>query len=901
MSNSSIRYPTAPISDLESTEVVTLSNSLIIDQPDSTRKTTLASILSSLGIMRCISFSKGGVLESQKDIAFYEEDGTFYTWNGPYPKIVEAGSTPKESGGVGSNAWINNKDTPLVRVWKYRAAVDGETTIQLPKDIPIVDVQAIYVQGLRQDLNEGFTYNAADSTIILADELEAGDLVTVIIGIADLGTGIDIFAALKGTDGASNVGTSSGDSVQDVLDNLLLNNQQLTDKLASNNGASNIGTLDGITVEDALSNSAANIREHWRRQLSDAGLNLVDGSFEEGATANSSTDAVWHIAAGQCYYWEGALPKTIPASSSPVSTGGIADGAWRSVGDIALRYSGDGSQLSVLAAGSDTPRTLADRFADVVNVKDFGAVGDGITDDTRSIQAAINAANPFGKKIYVPAGRYKCGPLIAKQGFKLFGSGNRHNSSTIEANISLFLCDLADGEAFISYVGDGKWPEGEVEIDNLAFENLNSLGGTAGVVAANNRVFWAVGDSADVYPTRWIQKKEGGANCPKSVFTRCTFSKFFIGIDIHSWMSRFEDLTSYSCGVLLRAYGTSNIVNRVWAVDPLWAGIQMKSTYSEVNACSFGEQPTNNAAAKGFELHGGYVVINGCGAEATIEDFIWAYNGSLIVNNSRPSTALPTKNFITIDAYANALINNSYTPGSFSNSFSRAKDIFALDGITISPAPRCTDTNKLPFTESAFNASSGYYEGLCGTASKEASAIVLKTNNQNTNPKWSGESTLRSLPLLWEYSGTVRGSSILKSDVNFLVNGNFLNTDGGYQFDCRISKISNKGVILSSKLQDSGVLVSVYKKAGTWSHDYVYYGAAAGLTNDKGEQLIKAVFFQGDPLSTIRITIRDEVMTGKTEDELANSQVELIVNASGDVPLLTGQNEAFTYSMRTTP
>lgn len=569
--------------------------------------------------------------------------------------------------------------------------------------------------------------------------------------------------------------------------------------------------------------------------------------------------------------------------------------------DSYQQYIGDGSQLSVLTVGSDTPRTLADRFADVVNVKDFGAVGDGITDDTSSIQAAINAANPFGKQVYVPAGRYKCKPLIAKQGFKLLGAGNRYSSATIDTNISLFLCDLADGEAFISYVGDGKWPEGEVEIDNLAFENLNSLGGTAGVVAANNRVFWAVADSADVYPARWIQKKEGGANCPKSVFTRCTFSKFFIGIDIHSWMSRFEDLTSYSCGVLLRAYGTSNIVNRVWAVDPLWAGIQMKSTYSEVNACSFGEQPTNNAAAKGFELHGGYVVINGCGAEASIEDFIWAYNGSLVVNNSRPSTALPTKNFITIDAYANALINNSYTPGSFSNSFSRAKDIFALDGITINPAPRCTNTDSLPFTESAFNASSGYYEGLCGTASKEASAIVLKTNNQNTNPKWSGESTLRSLPLLWEYSGTVRGSSILKSDVNFSVNGNFLNTDGGYQFDCRISKISNKGVILSSKLQDSGVLVSVYKKAGTWTHDYVYYGAAAGLTNDKGEQLIRAVFFQGDPLSTIRITIRDEVMTGKTEDELTNSQVELIINASGDVPLLTGQNEAFTYSMRTTP
>lgn len=232
MSNSSIRYPTAPISDLESTEVVTLSNSLIIDQPDSTRKTTLASILSSLGIMRCISFSKGGVLESQKDIAFYEEDGTFYTWNGPYPKIVEAESTPKESGGVGSNAWINNKDTPLVRVWKYRASVDGETVIQLPTDIPVVGVQAIYVQGVRQDIGEGFSYDEGDATITLADELEAGNLVTVIIGV-DPDSNKDIFAALKNSDGASNVGTLAGITVEEALSN----NAALRQDLSSETGA----------------------------------------------------------------------------------------------------------------------------------------------------------------------------------------------------------------------------------------------------------------------------------------------------------------------------------------------------------------------------------------------------------------------------------------------------------------------------------------------------------------------------------------------------------------------------------------------------------------------------------------------------------------------------------------
>lgn len=111
----------------------------------------------------------------------------------------------------------------------------------------------------------------------------------------------------------------------------------LRQELASNAGASNVGTLAGITVEESLTNNHVNAREQWHRSLAEAGLTLVSGSFEEGATANSSTDAVWHIAAGQCYTWDGAFPKTVPANSTPTSTGGVGPSAWVSVGDASLR------------------------------------------------------------------------------------------------------------------------------------------------------------------------------------------------------------------------------------------------------------------------------------------------------------------------------------------------------------------------------------------------------------------------------------------------------------------------------------------------------------------------------------------------------------------------------------
>src|SRR5215831_1255883 len=63
----------------------------------------------------------------------------------------------------------------------------------------------------------------------------------------------------------------------------------------------------------------------------------------------------------------------------------------------------------VTSSGSTTVRTLADRFRDRgVNVKDFGAVGDNVNDDTAEIQAAIDYASTHGiQTIFIPDGNYK--------------------------------------------------------------------------------------------------------------------------------------------------------------------------------------------------------------------------------------------------------------------------------------------------------------------------------------------------------------------------------------------------------------------------------------------------------------------------------------------------------------
>jgi hypothetical protein len=59
----------------------------------------------------------------------------------------------------------------------------------------------------------------------------------------------------------------------------------------------------------------------------------------------------------------------------------------------------------VTALGSTTQRSLANRFGEVVNIKDFGAVGNGSTDDSAAFTAAFAALNEYDT-LYIPAGHY---------------------------------------------------------------------------------------------------------------------------------------------------------------------------------------------------------------------------------------------------------------------------------------------------------------------------------------------------------------------------------------------------------------------------------------------------------------------------------------------------------------
>lgn len=103
------------------------------------------------------------------------------------------------------------------------------------------------------------------------------------------------------------------------------------------------GVAGGVDIDYATNAVTGQVQKTLPAVLRDAGY--VPASFDFTTGGELTTDdrnkaVLWPLASGgdgDYYYWEGVLPKVIPASSTPESTGGVSKGAWRPVGDLSLR------------------------------------------------------------------------------------------------------------------------------------------------------------------------------------------------------------------------------------------------------------------------------------------------------------------------------------------------------------------------------------------------------------------------------------------------------------------------------------------------------------------------------------------------------------------------------------
>jgi hypothetical protein len=172
----------------------------------------------------------------------------------------------------------------------------------------------------------------------------------------------------------------------------------------------------------------------------------------------------------------------------------ISDGArFHVAGKTALNDGGEGvfywdSDATDTANGGTivaTSESATGRFKRVldagpVNVKWFGATGNGSTDDTSAIQAAIDAVEASGRGVvYVPAGEYLISSAltITADGVKIQGDQSSFEPGAVGTTATVLLCswgDIGDDDV-ITATGDN------IEFCDISFigDTLLSDGGYA--------------------------------------------------------------------------------------------------------------------------------------------------------------------------------------------------------------------------------------------------------------------------------------------------------------------------------------------------------------------------------------------------------------------------------------
>jgi hypothetical protein len=270
-----------------------------------------------------------------------------------------------------------------------------------------------------------------------------------------------------------------------------------------------------------------------------------------------------------------------------------------------------------------TSRTVAAKLADIISVKDFGATGDGTTDDTSAFQSCATHATTLSKGlnrpvgVYVPSGTYRINQQIVfdvapqnetVRGIVLFGDGRES---------SRLVATSGNTTGLIKFTGNGNteiWSISDLSFLSPLSANDGTNNGTA-IYVESTVTEGDPGFGSHRYRSVSVERVTIGAFATTVTGNNDgSVGRWFRGIDVRNkWFPIFKD-------VLFFGAGASSVAN-------INAGIFCRYCYSpEIINCYF----------EGYMQNGAWLDCN------TQEDF--RFESCFFVNQdngiyiTRPST-----------------------------------------------------------------------------------------------------------------------------------------------------------------------------------------------------------------------------------------------------------------------